>query len=288
MTEASGTSATEEWLIEPRSKGVLARLPEIWQYRRLVRYFGKRAIERLYRNTLLGRAWLLIRPLFPLAIRALVFGGLLGVQTPGVPYFLFLLVGTSVWDLFASCLMWATRSLQINRTFVTRMYFPRIIVPAATTAPAFLNFVIMICVMVVCLAYYYVQDGRLYLNEPVHLPWAAGAIVLAFLLALAIGLFTSVANTEYRDVRFTIAYILEFWALLTPILYPLSAVPTDYQWIVFLNPMAGIVQAFKWGVLGTEPIDPIVFAVDAAVVLVVLLCGLWFFGKAEGYAVDRI
>jgi lipopolysaccharide transport system permease protein len=286
--DPNAATLPDEWSIEPRGRKVSARVREIWTYRRLFRYFAARSIERLYRNTLLGRAWLLIRPLFPLAIRTIVFGGVLKVSPPGaVPYFVFVLVGSTVWDLFSSCLMWATRSLQINRTFLGRMYFPRLIVPAATMAVGFVNFTIMAGVFAAALAYYYMADGRLHLAEPSQMIWALAALVLAVLLALGIGLWTSPMNVEYRDVRFTLAYVLEFWALLTPVMYPLSAVPEKYHWLVFLNPLAGIVQAFKYGVLGIESVNPRVLAVNAALVLVTLVSGLWYFSRVEGVAVDR-
>jgi lipopolysaccharide transport system permease protein len=280
--------AGEEWLIEPRGRTALSQLREVWVYRRLFAYFGKRSVQRLYRNTALGPAWLLIRPLFPIAIRTLIFGGVLGVGAPGtVPYFLFALAGSSVWDLFSSCLMWATRSLQMNRSFLGRMYFPRVIVPAAMMSLAFVNFLIMAGVMAVAVTYYYLTQGHLFLGGWTGVPWAIGAVLVAATLGFAIGLWTSPMNAQYRDVRFTLAYILEFWALLTPVMYPLSKIPQQYHWIVFLNPMAGVVQAFKWGVLGIEELDPDVFLVNVAVTLVVLVSGLWYFTRVEAQAVDR-
>lgn len=278
----------DEWIIEPRGRSWTSQVREVWRYRRLFKYFGKRAVERRYQGTFLGVSWLFIRPLFPLLIRTMIFGGLLGVNAPGVPYFLFLLVGSSIWELFSSCLMWATRSLQINRGFLGRMYFPRIIIPAATMSLAFVNFLIMVGVFAVALVYYYITDGRLYLASPGQAVWALGALVLAVTMALGVGLWTAPMNAQYRDVRFTLTYILEFWALLTPILYPLSAVPQKYHWLVLLNPLAGVVQAFKWGVLGIEQVDRTAFAIDAGIVLVVLLAGLWYFSRVEGDAVDRI
>ena len=281
-------TATNQWVIEPRGQSLGARLGEVWTYRRLFRFFGERAVERLYKNTLLGKAWIFIRPLFPLLIRTLVFGGVLGIEAPGVPYFLFLLVGTMVWDLFASCLMWATRSLQMNRGLLGRMYFPRIIVPAASMAIAFVNFLIMMGILVVALVYYQVSEGQWYLAGSGQLVWAVVALVLAVILALGIGLWTAPMNAQYRDVRFTLVFVLQFWFLLTPILYPLSEVPEAYRWAFLLNPMSGVIQAFKWGVLGIEELNLLVLGIDVVIVLLVLLSGLWFFGRVEGEAVDRI
>lgn len=288
MNGGTHDQTAERWVIEPRAQSLRARLVEVWVFRRLFVYFGRRAIERMYQNTVLGRAWLLIRPLFPLFIRTLIFGGVLGVAAPGVPYFLFVLVGSSIWQLFASGLMWATRSLQANRAFLGRMYFPRVIVPAAMMAMAIVQFLIMMAVLTGALVYYYVQDGRLYLASPLHAPWALAALVLALAMALSVGLWTAPMNAQYRDVRFTLMYVLEFWALLTPIMYPISKIPEKYHWIVYLNPLAGVVQAFKFGVLGIESVDPVILAIDAGLIALVMLSGLWFFGRVEGQAVDRI
>jgi lipopolysaccharide transport system permease protein len=279
---------TDEWVIEPRGRNLRARLAEVWTFRRLFGYFAKRAVERLYKSTALGPAWLFIRPLFPLAINALVFGGVLGVEAPGVPYFLFLLVGSSIWELFSGSLMWATRSLQLNRGLLGRMYFPRVIVPVATVSVAFVNFFIAVGVLIGGLVYYYVTTGVWYLAGPLNLVWALAALVLAVSFALGIGLWTAPMNAQYRDVRFTLSMVLGFWVLLTPVVYPLSAVPAQYRWIVYLNPLAGIVQAFKWGVLGIESLDRQILLVDTVMVAVMLAAGLWFFMRAEGDAVDRI
>ena len=276
-----------EWTIEPRAHKWSARLREVWLYRRLFVFFGKRSIERRYRNTLLGGFWL-FRPVFPIIVRAFVFGGVLGVEAPGVPYFLFVLVGSSIWDFFSGCLMWSTRSLQINRSFLGRMYFPRVIVPAATMALAFVNFLIMMGIMIAVLGYYWFTQGTLYLAGPLQLLWALGALVLAAIVGLGVGLWACPMAATYRDVRYTLNYILEFWALLTPIMYPLSVISAKYHWIVFLNPLAGIVQAFKWGVLGIEAVNPTVFAIDAVLAVLVLCSGLWFFSRVEAQTVDRI
>ena len=130
----------DAWVIEPRSSGVAARAQEIWRYRRMFRFFGEKALRKLYQRTILGKAWIVLRPLVPLLVRVFVFGALLEVgSTTGAPYFLFLAVGGAAWDLFASCVMWATRSLQLNTGMLTRMYVPRLILPVATMAPGFAN-----------------------------------------------------------------------------------------------------------------------------------------------------
>ena len=277
----------DQWVIEPRAQKLWAQLREIWVYRRLFKFFGKRIIERRYRGTLLGGVWL-FRPLFPLLVRALIFGGVLGVDAPGsVPYFLFVLVGSSVWDLFASSLMWSMRSLQVNRGSMGRMYFPHVIVPFASTALAFLNFLILMGVAAWVLGYYYVTKGQWFLAGPEHLVFALIAIVLAVGMGVAVGLFAAPFAAEYRDLRYGLTYLLELWALVTPILYPLSKISAQYHWIVFLNPLAGVVQAFKWGVLGVEEMNGTALVIDGVLVTIVLSVALWYFNRVEAQAMDK-
>jgi lipopolysaccharide transport system permease protein len=280
--------AQNDWTIDPRATGIRARVRELWQYRRLLRFFGRRAIAKLYRNTILGRAWILIRPLFPLLVKTVVFGGLLGVASGGIPYLLFLLVGTAVWDLFASSLMWATRSLELNRGLIGKVYVPRVILPLATMTPGLVNFGIQIVVIAVTVAYYRATTGVLYLHWSSGLLWAPFAAVMALGMALAIGFFTSVLGATARDVRFTLAYVLDIWFFATPVLYPASSVPERWQWVLLLNPMASFVEAFKFGVLGIGHVEGAAMMASVALLAVVFVCGGWYFAHAENSAVDRV
>jgi lipopolysaccharide transport system permease protein len=286
---ASMTPAAVDWQIEPRSPSLGARARDVWAHRRLFRYFAVRAMQRLYQGTVLGKVWLFLRSPIPTALQAMIFGGVLGIQAPGgLPYFLFLFTGTCVWQLFSNGLMWATRSFQINRAFLGKLYFPRLILPAATMSIAFVYFAIMAVMLALTFVYFYVSEGKVYLAPIGQMWWALLGLFNAVGLAFAVGLFTSVLNAEYRDVRFTLRYVLEFWALLTPIIYPVTAVPEQWRWLVYINPMTSAVQAFKWGILGVEPVSPWPVLANTLTVIVILLLGLLYFGKAEGQAVDRI
>lgn len=277
------------WVIEPRSEGVRARAREVWRYRRLLRFFASKSLEKLYARTALGWVWLLIRPLFPLLVKTLVFGSVLAVSSGGVPYFLFLVVGTTVWELFSSVAMWGTRSLELNRSFLSRIYIPRLILPIAMGAPALLNFCIHLAVLIVAVVYYKVTQGTLFFNAA-GLGWALQGCILAWLLALGLSLWTSVPALLARDVRFTLNYVLGFWVFLTPVMYPISSVPADKRWLLLLNPMTAAVESFKYGLLGSQvgSIDrgPLVGAwVVAALTLVT---GLAFFGRAERNSADKV
>ena len=273
------------WVIEPRREGLKARARDIWRYRRLLLFFVTKSFQKLYAKTHLGWSWILIRPLFPLLVSTLVFGGVLGVGSQGVPYFLFVSVGTAVWDLFAQAAMWGTRSLDMNRQFLSRIYIPRLILPIANMAPALLNFGIHLGIILVAVGYYRVKTGVLYL-APWHLPWAVVGVVLAILLALGIALWTSVPALVARDVRFTLNYVLGFWVLATPVLYPLPP-GTKYAWLVSLNPMTAAVNTFKYGMLGLDVLSLRELANSFLLTAVLLASGLWFFCRHESSAADN-
>ncbi len=278
----------DAWVVEPRRQGLGARTKEVWQYRRLLRFFGARALEKQYMRTVLGWAWVFIRPLVPLLVKAIIFGGLLSVGSEGVPYFLFLVVGSSVWELFAQSVMWATRSLEMNRSLLTRIYVPRIILPMAMITPALISFAIHVAVLLGALVWYRVSDGVWYTSPGWNVLWTIPAAVLSILLAIAIGLWTSVPALIARDVRFTLGYVMSVWVFLTPVFYPLSSIPPRWQPIMALNPMTAYVEMFKWGALGIGTVNPAHVATSLAVLAIVAASGIWFFARAEATAADRV
>ena len=276
-----------EWVIIPRRAGWEARVREVWRYRRLTKFFGSRALQKLYRRTKLGRAWLFIRPLFPLAVKTVIFGGLLGVGSEGVPYFLFLVAGTTPWELFASALLWGTRSLELNRGIIKQIYVPRLILPISQMTPAFLTFFIYMTVLTLAVVVFGIRDGRNYIVFGVGLVWSALAVVLTVIFAMGLAFWTSVPAMVARDVRFTLGFVLGFWIFLTPILYPLSAVPEQWRMWVMLNPMAALVETFKWGLLGIGSLDLVALAVAVVLIALTNVTGLMFFVRTEAEAADK-
>ena len=278
----------DSWVIEPRRQSYSARGLEVWRYRRLVRFFGTRALLKLIRRTYLGWAWAFIRPLFPLTVQAVIFGRVLGIGPEGMPYFLFLVVGMTSWQLFANSVLWGTRSLELNRGILARAYVPRLILPIAMMAPAFLNFLIYIGVAVGTVLYFLVADGQLHVSLGPSLLWAALSAILTVLFALGIALWTSVPAMVARDIRFSLSYVLSFWFFLTPVLYPESTIDEQYRWLLGLNPMATLVQMFKYGVFGTGSLTLPNLAFALVIIAAVLSSGLWFFSRKETEAADRV
>lgn len=278
---------TAAWEITPGTTGVVATIRDVWKHRRLLVFVGWRALQKRYRLTVLGWLWLFIHPLFPLALRALIFGGLIGVSSDGLPYFLFLVAGSLVWDTFASSLMWGTRALEMNRHLADQIYLPRALLPFGNMAPAIFDFFLKGAVLGLAVAYYAATDGRVYVRGGTPLLWAAAALLLAFTLAAALSFFTSIWGETTRDMRFTLGQLLSVWMLLTPVLYPLSAVPEPYRAWVLLNPMAVVAETFKWGLFGVGELRPVAFAATWAAVVGVLLVGLAYFARAEARALDE-
>lgn len=275
---------SQVWEATPKPPGIGATVVEVWSYRRLLGFIGDRALKRMTRRTVLGWLWLFINPLFPIALRAIVFGGLLGVGSDGIPYFLFLVAGTVSWDIFAASLMWGTRSLEMNRDLTDQIYHPRAILPFGNMTPALLNLALKVGVLALAVAYYTARDGRLYVRADPALLWTLAALGLALLFALAISFFTAIWGENARDMRFAIGQILSIWYLLTPILYPLSQVPAEYRGWMLLNPLAIIVETFKWALFGVGNFYPRELGFTAAGILVLLIAGMLFFTRSEARA----
>jgi len=272
---------SQRWEVTPRYPGATATIAEAWQYKRLLRFIGDRALRKQYRRTVLGWLWLFINPLFPIVLRATIFGALLGVGSNGLPYFLFLLAGTVIWDGFATSLTWGTRALEMNRDLTTQIYHPRAILTVGNMTPAFLNFGLKVGVFVLALVFYAIRDGRSYLRGDALMLWALAALGLAFLCSLALSLFTSIWGERIRDIRFGLGQLLSVWYLLTPVLYPLSQVPPEYRGWMLLNPLAIIVETFKWGLFGVGEFYPEALGVTALAVMLLLIGGLIYFARTE-------
>jgi lipopolysaccharide transport system permease protein len=285
-TELASQTDDRVWVIQPRREGLVARMRDVWRYRQLMRFFAVKAIQKQYRRTVLGMSWLFIRPLFPLAVNTLVFGRMLGVGSAGLPYFLFLVGGTTIWEFFAASLTWGTRSLELNRGFMSRIYVPRLIMLVSATAPAFVNLAISLAVLTGGVIYYWITTDVMHVAWA-KLGWAVLAVGLTAFFTIGISLWTSVPALQARDVRFTLGYVLGFWVFLTPVLYPIRLAP-GYEWVLTLNPMAAFVNTFKYGMFGVDVFDTRGLVVAVLVSLVTFTSGLWFFSRAESDAADKV
>lgn len=278
----------DKWVIDASLVGIGERLREFWRYRRVLSYFSTKAVKGLYQGTTLGVFWLFARPLLPLAISAFVFGGLLQVASDGIPYFLFFLTGMCTWMLFERGLLMVSRSFSQASSLLKKVYFPRLIAPFSATLPAIVNFAIYIALLLGAAVYYFVTEQRWYLVLGPELLLGALAIVLTLFFTVAVGLWTSVWMTRFQDLKFGLRYVTRFWFYATPVIYPMSQVPPQHRWLLYVNPMAPLVETFKWATLGVGelPVGPLVSS--SIVIALVFIGGVWYFGRAEAAAIDDL
>lgn len=281
-------AAKEVRVIEPRQPGVRERIAEAWRYRRLVSYFGRAYIEKSYKKTWLGWIWIPLRPILNVGTRVVVFGGLLGAPSGGKPYLLFFLVGTSAWQLFSQTALWSTRSLEMSRRVLKRVYVPRLTALVASLAPSGLNFLLYAAMTALAVAYYVVADDAFHLELGAETAVTLVGLLLAVAVALAMGLWLSIFAAQARDVRFALGYVLSVWFFLTPVIYPLSAVPDRFQGIASLNPLTAPVELVRYGLLGAGEVPTLALAICVGFIAVVGAPGLWFFNRSEAAALDSL
>jgi lipopolysaccharide transport system permease protein len=286
----SSTQASEAtWVLEPRGAGFAARLREVWRSRHLVHFFAVRALHQTYKFTYLGWPWLLIRPLLPALIGTLIFHEVAGIDSGETPYILFFAVGNAPWMLFEDGLTRATRGLQMNRSLLRKLYFPRVILPAAMMAPGLLDFLVHLMLIAGLSLYFYLSSGHWPIVLGPALLLLPCSILLTLLLALGLGFFTSVLGAEKRDVRYALPYLFRFWFFLTPIVYPLDAVPVEWRWLAALNPMTTVVEMFRRSLLPTSGSLPLTLVISTGLIIALtFLAGLWFFARTEAASVDQL
>jgi lipopolysaccharide transport system permease protein len=254
----------------------------------LLRHLSLEAVRRLYRRTVLGKVWLVLRPVLPVVVAAFVFGQLLQIPSEGVPYFLFYLVGNTQWRLFARGFLFVSRSVTRSRSLSRRMYFPRLLAPLSSLAPAIVDLGIHLALIALALGYYRVAAGRSYLGPASGWAWIPVSLVLTAALALAIGLWTSVAVARVRDLLFAIRHLFGPIFFVTPVLYPLSAVPERWRAWVELNPLTGLAVGFRHGVLGVGGVDLSALLPAILVIVVVGGSGVWYFFRADRVMADQV
>jgi lipopolysaccharide transport system permease protein len=285
---ASSGAAADWWLIEPRQNGVVDRVRELWRYRYLWWFFAADALLAMFRRSKLGWLWLLLSITAPVGLNAIVFGGVLGVDSGPIPYFLFFLCGTTTWVLFERSLLFVTRSLESNRKLVTKVYFPRLILPMSAVAPGLLYLVVLLLVTVGTVIYYFRRDGVWYITVRPELLASVGAVMLALMFTVAVGLWTSVLQARYRDIRYGLRYVMPFWMYFTPIIYPVTMIPEQWRWVVAINPMAPVVELFKWGTLGEAHLTTPSLTTSMVLIAITLISGMWFFNREESASIDKL
>jgi lipopolysaccharide transport system permease protein len=282
----------QKWVIEPARVGLVARAEELWRYRRILWFFASRRIKERYEDKTLGRFWMFFQPLAPILISTLIFGSMLQVPSDGIPYFLFFLTGMSCWRIFERGVQRVTRSLDQNRGLIKKVYFPRLIAPISSVAPALTEFGVLFTLLVLTCVYYYFKDGVFYLRLGPQILVAFLAVALAAFLSISVGLRTTVMQTRHKDVQFSIRYFMQLWYYVTPVIFPLSellkVLPSQLHFVAYLNPMSPVVEMYKWGVLGIGHVSTPSVVIGVLMALGIFSGGVVYFNRSETASVDRL
>jgi len=277
----STTSSIPSSQIEPATRWPSIDLRELWQYRELLYFLTWRDIKVRYKQTVLGAAWAVIQPLFIMMIFSLFFGRLAGVPSEGLPYPVFTFCALLPWQLFAHALTESSNSLVGSQNLITKVYFPRLVVPISAVLGGLADFAIAFVILLGMLFLYGIVPGW----QIVALP---GLVLLAVMTALGVGLWLSALNVQYRDVRYTINFLVQFWLFATPVAYPSSIVPVKWRALYGLNPMVGVVDGFRWALTGRPEFPGVVLLVSVIVVSVLLVSGLYYFRRLEQQFADIV
>lgn len=253
----------------------------LWQYRELLGFLVWRDVKVRYKQTLIGATWVLLQPLLTMAIFTVVFGRLARMPSEGVPYPLFALAGLLPWTYVSQAVGWGGSSLVRNSTLISKVYFPRLLIPVASVITPLLDLALSLLALLVLMAWYGVAPTWRALTLPLFL-------LLALATATAVSLILSALNVRYRDVGYAIPFLIQIWLFASPVAYPMSLVPEGWRWLYALNPMAGVIQGFRWALVGAASPDPAVVAASSGMVVAVLLAGIVFFRHLERTFADVI
>ena len=247
---------------------------ELWEYRELLFFFAWRDIKVRYRQTVMGALWAIIQPFFTMVIFSLFFGRLANVPSDGVPYPLFSFTALVPWTFFANALAQASNSLVVNSNMVKKIYFPRLALPIATVLAGVVDFVLAFVVLLGIMFFYGVVPT-------VNIIWLPFFALLALVTSLGVSLWLAAMNVQFRDVRYTIPFLTQAWLFVTPIAYPSSLLPEPWRTVYGLNPMAGVVEGFRWALLGTDTAPGKIIIVSALVAVTLFISGAFYFRRME-------
>jgi lipopolysaccharide transport system permease protein len=268
-------------VIEPSRSWLRLDLGDLWRYRELLFFLAWRDIKVRYKQTLLGTAWAVIQPLLTMVIFSVIFGQLAGLPSEGIPYPVFTYTALLPWQLFAFALTQSSNSLVGSQNLVSKVYFPKLVIPIASVVPGLVDFLISFLVLMGLMAFYGIPLTARLLALPVLL-------LLALMTAMAVGFWLSALNVEYRDVRIVVPFLTQFWMYATPIAYSGTIIPEKWRLLYALNPLTGVVEGFRWALLGkSEGIGAMIW-ISTAMVVLLLVSGLIYFKHMEDTFADVI
>lgn len=268
-------------MIRPSTGLAALNLGDLWSYRELIVFMIWRDLKVRYKQTLLGATWAVIQPVLTMLVFNFIFGTVAKVPTDGVPYPIFAFTALLPWGLFTTALNTASRSLTANQNMITKIYFPRLVLPIASVLGGLVDFAIAFLILIGMLIFYKVTPTAAVWTLPLFL-------VLALITALGVALWLSAINVQYRDVNYVLPFLTQFWLFLTPVAYSAKVISEKWQIVYSLNPMAGVVNGFRWALLGTDTGPGLTMGISASIALVVLMSGLFYFRSMERTFADTI
>lgn len=279
LTPRPSASATVR--IEPPRSLFELRLREVWAYRELLYFFVWRDVKIRYKQTAIGVLWVILQPVLNMLVFTLFFGRLAKLPSDGLPYPVFYFAALIPWTYFATSLTSTTNVVVENQQVITKVYFPRLILPISSVLSGLVDFAIGFVVLAIFCFAYGILPGLTAL-------WLPVLLLLALFTALGVGLWLSALNALYRDVRYVIPFAISFWMFASPVAYASSLVPARWRWLYGLNPMAGVIDGFRWAITGRGQAPGLLLLASSSAVVLVLLGGVFFFNRMETTIADRV
>ena len=256
-------------------------LGELWAYRELLYFFVWRDIKVRYKQTVIGAAWAVLQPVLTMVVFSLFFGKLAKIPSQGLPYPIFYYCALLPWMYFATAMQSSTNVVVEQQRVITKVYFPRVILPISSVLSGLLDFAISFAVFAVLMIYYHIVPTR-------AVVWLPAFTLLVILTALGVGLWLSALNALYRDVRYVLPFLVQFWMFASPVAYPSSLVPAKWRWLYGLNPMTGVIEGFRWALTGHGQPPGVLLAASSAAVALLVLGGLIYYHAVEGKIADVV
>jgi len=280
-TSLLGKARKPTVVVEPKKGLFQLELQAVWEYRELLYFLIWRDVKVRYKQTVIGAAWAILQPVMTMVLFTLIFGKLAKIPSDGLPYSLFAFTALLPWNYFSQAISRSGASLVSAANLISKVYFPRLLVPVSAATAPLVDFAIAFVVLVGMMRWYGIAPSWAMLAVPLFL-------LMALFAALAVGLWLSALNVRYRDVGHAIPFLIQFWMFASPVAYPVSLVPEKWRLLYSLNPMAGVIEGFRWALLGKEIPEFGVMAVSALVVLAMFIGGLIYFSRVEQTFADVV
>ncbi len=268
-------------VLKPSHGWLSLNLAELWRYRELLYILSWRDVKVRYKQTMIGAAWAIIQPFFSMVVFSLFFGRLSNIPSDQIPYPLFSYAALVPWTFFANGLAESANSLVGNANLLKKIYFPRLIIPISAVISGVIDFALAFLVLLAMMLYYQILPT-------VNIVWLPLLLLLAFITALGVGLWLSGLNVQFRDVRYVVPFLVQFWLFATPIVYPSSLIPEQWRLLYAINPMVGVVEGFRWSLLGTDTAPGLMIGVSALAALALLVSGAFYFRRLEKTFADIV